>query len=70
MEFRVPTLNDFQAHLRVLEQRYAAALEQAGFDAVVLAAGLAETHFLDDQGPVFRANPMLLQWLPLLDHPM
>ena len=65
----MPTLNDYQAHLRILEGRYTAALEQAGFDAVLLGAGVEQMHFLDDQGPAFRSNPMLLQWLPLLDHP-
>jgi Xaa-Pro dipeptidase len=65
----VPTLNDYQDHLRILEQRYTAALEQAGFDAVLLGAGIVEMHFLDDQSPAFRPNPMLTQWLPLLNHP-
>jgi len=65
----VPTLKDYQEHLRTLEHRYAAVLERAGFDAVVLGAGIEQVHFLDDQGPVFRANPMLTQWLPLLSHP-
>lgn len=65
----MPTLNDYQDHLRILGRRYTDALEQAGFDAVVLGAGLEQMHFLDDQGPVFRANPMLVQWLPLLSHP-
>ena len=65
----VPILNDYLDHLRVLEQRYAAALEQAGFEAVLLGAGIEQMHFLDDQGPAFRANPMLMQWLPLPNHP-
>ncbi|MFW6092801.1 MAG: Xaa-Pro dipeptidase [Pseudomonadota bacterium] len=54
----------YQQHLAVLDRRWSEALAFAGFDAAVVAAGAPREFFLDDQGPPFRANPHLLQWLP------
>ena len=65
----MPELREYQHHLQTLKARYASALAATGYDAVLLGAGLASQHFLDDQGPAFKANAMLLQWLPLTEHP-
>lgn len=49
-------------HLQIVQSRWNDALEAAGFDAALVAAGHARPYFLDDQAPVFRANPHLTQW--------
>jgi Xaa-Pro dipeptidase len=49
-------------HLQIVQSRWNDALEAAGFDAALVAAGHARPYFLDDQTPVFRANPHLTQW--------
>ncbi|MDH3644250.1 MAG: Xaa-Pro dipeptidase, partial [Gammaproteobacteria bacterium] len=49
-------------HLQTVQTRWNDALEAAGFDAALVAAGEARPYFLDDQAPVFRANPHLTQW--------
>jgi len=51
-------------HLEILAERWAAALEFAGFDAAIVTAGAAQNYFLDDQAPPFRANPHFAQWFP------
>ena len=56
-------------HLQILMQRCTAALEVSGHSAVLFGAGIMQERFLDDQQVPFRANPQLLQWLPLLEHP-
>lgn len=60
---------DYRDHLQILMQRCTAALELSGHAAVLFGAGIMEDRFLDDQPIPFRANPHLLQWLPLLAHP-
>jgi len=57
-------LADYQDHLRLTGERWAAALAFAGFDAAVVAAGEPSCYFLDDQGPPFRPNPHFAQWFP------
>jgi Xaa-Pro dipeptidase len=49
-------------HLQIVQSRWNDALEATGFDAALVAAGHARPYFLDDQAPVFRANPHLTQW--------
>ncbi|MCZ6711960.1 MAG: Xaa-Pro dipeptidase [Gammaproteobacteria bacterium] len=52
----------YVAHLQIIQSRWNDALEAAGFDAALVAAGHARPYFQDDQAPVFRANPHLTQW--------
>jgi len=52
----------YAAHLQTLQSRWNDALEAAGFDAALVAAGYARPYFLDDQAPIFRANPHFAQW--------
>ena len=54
------------AHVRACTER---ALEREGFDGVVIHAGRAGLHFLDDHGPTFQANPHFLWWAPLTEAP-
>ncbi len=53
-------------HLRDLGERYAAVLEKAGFDAVVIHSGsLVKRTAADDQFWPLRATPHFQHWLPL-----
>lgn len=53
----------FAEHVSELSRRWADALTGSAFDGALIAAGRARPYFLDDQTPVFRANPHLAQWL-------
>ena len=59
----------YQAHVAALEDRYDKVLSGAGFDAVVIGAGIELTRFLDDQHFPFKPNPHLVEWLPMSAHP-
>jgi Xaa-Pro dipeptidase len=56
-------------HLNELIRRYNMALAMNGFDAVLIGAGLPVPVFRDDQDHPYRAEPLFLQWAPLLAHP-
>lgn len=57
------------AHLDIVRSRYDEALDETGYDAVVVGAGAEIIRFLDDQTYPFRPNPHFVQWLPLQQHP-
>ncbi len=50
-------------HIEALTQRWSKALDAFGYDGAWLSAGSETLHFQDDQGPPFKANPYLCQWL-------
>lgn len=52
-----------QAHYATLSAFWESALEHTGYCAIVLSAGQQRFFFHDDQGPAFRPNPLLVQWL-------
>ena len=52
-----------QAHYAVLQDFYAHVMERTGFDAIALCSGRQGFYFHDDQGPAFRPNPVMVQWL-------
>ncbi len=56
-------MSAYAQHIDVLQQRWGDALSGNGFDAALIGAGARQNYFLDDQAPVFRANPHLAQWL-------
>ncbi|HEX7036979.1 MAG TPA: Xaa-Pro dipeptidase [Pseudomonadales bacterium] len=60
-------MEKYAEHLEVLSERWQAALEQAGFDAAVVAAGAPREYFLDDLPVPFRPNPHFAQWFPDAD---
>jgi Xaa-Pro dipeptidase len=55
---------EYLAHVAALRERWSLALDAAGFDAAIVAAGASRHYFLDDQSPPWRANPHFAQWLP------
>ena len=59
----------YAAHFDCLCARFDTALERSGHEAVVIGSGTAMRYFGDDQGPPFKANPQIMQWLPLAEHP-
>lgn len=54
----------FASHLRDAQAALDAALEALGLDGVVIAAGIEQPLFLDDQHHPFRANPWFLWFVP------
>jgi len=58
----------YPAHLDTVRSRFEDALAATGYDAVIIGAGTQRHYFLDDQAAPFRANPHLLQWLPMMQH--
>jgi len=59
----------FNQHVAEMRRRYDSILDATGYPAVVIAAGNPAPVFQDDQHLPFKANPWLLQWAPLLEHP-
>ena len=57
----------YAEHLGVLDERWQAALDFAGLDAAVVAAGEPREYFLDDLAAPFRPNPHFAQWYPDAD---
>lgn len=57
------------AHLAQLQQRCETLLAEHGYDALAIAAGVEKYAFLDDRAYPFQANPHLLHWAPLTQHP-
>lgn len=56
-------------HLDTLRDRADKTLALAGFDSLVIAAGMPLRKFLDDQDQPFIVSPPFKQWLPLVDAP-
>jgi Xaa-Pro dipeptidase len=61
------TMTHFDRHVAELCRRWSEALDFAGFEAAVVAAGVPQPYFLDDQSPPFRPNPHFAQWFPQRD---
>jgi Xaa-Pro dipeptidase len=59
----------FADHLALVSSRTAAALEEAGFDGVVVHAGTAPMVFQDDYPYPFKAHAAFRAWAPLTDAP-
>ena len=64
-----PLASLYPAHLLTLRRRADAALALAGFDHLLIAAGMPPRKFLDDQDYPFVASPHFRHWLPLTDTP-
>ena len=56
-------------HLGTLRERAQEALALAGFDHLLIAAGMPLRKFLDDQDQPFIVSPHFKHWLPLTDAP-
>ena len=56
-------------HLSTLRERADKALALAGFDHLLIAAGMPLRKFLDDQDQPFIVSPHFKHWLPLTDTP-
>ena len=54
----------FQAHLAEMTTLWERLLDEHGFDAAALPAGVAEMRFQDDLGPPFVPNPHFARWFP------
>jgi len=56
-------------HLATVMRRFETALEESGFDAVVIGSGANIYWFLDDQTYPFIPNPHFVQWMPIATNP-
>lgn len=63
------SLDYYSEHIAEMCRRYDDALERSGRTALVIGAGRPHGIFLDDQHLPYKANPYLLQWGPLSEHP-
>jgi Xaa-Pro dipeptidase len=59
----------YPAHLRTVRERTDQALAEAGFDAIVIAAGDLRMQFLDDNAYPFKVNPHFKWWVPIVTNP-
>jgi Xaa-Pro dipeptidase len=59
----------YASHLSTVMRRFDTALEQSGFDAVVIGTGADIYRFLDDQPHPFITNPHFVQWMPMATNP-
>jgi len=59
----------YQDHIATLSGRMDRALERAGCDHALIAAGVEKMRFLDDMPYAFRVNPHFKAWAPLLHNP-
>jgi Xaa-Pro dipeptidase len=59
----------YPAHIRTVRERTDQALAEAGFDALVIAAGSLRMQFLDDNPYPFKVNPHFKWWVPIVDNP-
>ena len=50
-------------HYATLQSFWESVLEHTGYCAILLGAGHQRFFFHDDQGPPFRPNPLMVQWL-------
>ena len=59
----------YPEHLSTIKTRVDDALQNAGFDHLLIASGIEKMRFLDDMPYPFKVNPQFKQWLPLTRHP-
>lgn len=59
----------YAEHLETLEKRFDRAMEETGFDAVVIYSGSLRMRFLDDMPYPFYTNPHFKTWVPLVQEP-
>ena len=59
----------YPAHLSTIKSRVDDALQKAGFDHLLVAAGIEKMRFLDDMPYPFKVSPQFKQWLPLVMNP-
>jgi Xaa-Pro dipeptidase len=59
----------YEEHLQTMMRRTDSALAAAGFDALVVHAGVPPTQFLDDQAYPYKVNPHFKAWVPIVDNP-
>lgn len=62
-------MGEYAGHIETVQRRFDEALEQAGFDGVLIYSGQPRVAFLDDNPYPFRVNPMFKYWLPVTDSP-
>ena len=55
----------FHAHIAERQRTTAEALNQTGFEALVISSGKAYTHFADDQEAPFHPTPHFAHWCPV-----
>jgi Xaa-Pro dipeptidase len=59
----------FAEHLEIVKKRSAAALQSAGYDALLVHAGTPPLLFLDDHHLPFRVQAPFKVWAPLINAP-
>lgn len=57
----------YKQHLTTLQTQAEQALEQNGYDYLIIGSGRSELRFLDDYHHPFKPNPHFSQWVPVQD---
>ncbi|MBT8143421.1 MAG: Xaa-Pro dipeptidase [Gammaproteobacteria bacterium] len=58
----------YSDHIDTMLQRHRMALQEQGFDWLIIHSGLLRYEFLDDRPVAHVANPHFRTWVPLPDH--
>ncbi|HUO84460.1 MAG TPA: Xaa-Pro dipeptidase [Thermoanaerobaculia bacterium] len=59
----------YDDHLETVRRRHDRALEETGFDQLIVFGGAEHGIFLDDQPYPFKVNAHFKYWVPVLDNP-
>lgn len=60
-------MNDFNNHIKTIQNATEAALKATGYDGLWIYSGHSENYFLDDHAPPYQVNPHFNWWVPDTD---
>jgi len=60
---------NYQSHIKVLQERTAKILKEQSIDALIIHSGQLKMTFLDDHAYPFKVNPHFKHWVPLTNNP-
>ncbi len=59
----------YRRHLAEVARRADRALQECGYDCLIIYSGALPMQFLDDAAYPFKVNPQFKAWVPVLDNP-
>src|ERR1041385_655160 len=59
----------YPAHIATVKERHDRALQESGYDHLVISGGAQHGIFLDDMTYPFKVNPHFKSWVPVVDNP-
>lgn len=61
--------SNYKTHIETKLENARTILERSGFDSMVIHSGKLKYMFQDDMTYPFKANPLFLEWVPIVDNP-